>query len=70
MDTNVDIPQRFLNDFAERDASQGTKVFARDLESMLYERTFKKASQKYTNHIEMVKNGYRSVDEPTFSQTA
>ena len=69
VDTNVEVPERFMNNFEERDATQGT-LFGRELESLLYERTFKKASMKYANHIDMVKNGYRSFDEPTFSQTA
>ncbi len=70
VDTNVEIPERFMNNFEERDATKGTLLFGRELESLLYERTFKKASMKYLSHIEMVKNGYRSFDEPTFSKTA
>lgn len=70
VDTNVEVPERFMNNFEERDATQGTLLFGRELESLLYERTFKKASMKYSNHIDMVKNGYRPFDEPTFSKTA
>ena len=70
IDTNVEVPERFMNNFEERDATQGTLLFGRELESLLYERTFKKASMKYSNHINMVKNGYRPFDEPTFSKTA
>lgn len=70
VDTNVEVPERFMNNFEERDATQGTLLFGRELESLLYESTFKKASMKYSNHIDMVKNGYRPFDEPTFSKTA
>ena len=70
VDTNVEVPARFMNDFEQRDATQGTLLFGRELESLLYERTFKKVSMKYASHIDMVKNGYRSFDEPTFSKTA
>ena len=68
--TNVEVPERFMNNFEQRDATQGTLLFGRELESLLYERTFKQASMKYSSHIDMVKNGYRSFDEPTFSKTA
>lgn len=70
VNTNVEVPERFINNFEERDATQGTLLLGRDLERLLYERTFKKASMKYSSHIEMVKNGYRSFDEPTFSKIA
>ena len=70
VDTNVEVPERFMNNFEQRDATQGTLLSDRELENLLYERTFKKASMKYSSHIEMVKNGYRSFDEPTFSKTA
>ena len=68
--TNVEVPERFMNNFEQRDATQGTLLFGRELESLLYERTFKQVSIKYSSHIDMVKNGYRSFDEPTFSKTA
>ena len=70
VDTNVEVPARFMNNFEQRDATQGTLLSGRELESLLYERTFKKASMKYSHHIDMVKNGYQSFDEPTFSKTA
>ena len=70
VDTNVEVPERFMNNFEQRDATQATLLFGRELESLLYERTFKKASMEYASHIEMVKNGYRSFGEPTFSKTA
>lgn len=70
VDTNVEVPERFMNNFEQRDATQGTLLSGRELESLLYERIFKKASTKYSHHIDMVKNGYRSFDEPTFSKTA
>ena len=70
VDTNVEVPARFMNNFEERDATQSTLLSGRELESLLYERTFKKASMKYASHIDMVRNSYRSFDEPTFSKTA
>ena len=65
---HVDIPQRFQNDVA-RDSKEET-VFGKELESLLFMRTFNKAAVHYNNHIAMVKNGYRMVEEPKFSQTA
>lgn len=65
---HVDIPQRFQNDVA-RDSKEET-VFGKELESLLFMRTFNKAATHYNNHIAMVKNGYRMFDEPKFSQTA
>ena len=69
IDTKVDVPERFLNDFSKRDASAST-VFGHELESLIYNRVFSKATSKYNQHIAMVKNGYRSFDEPAFSKTA
>lgn len=69
VDTNAEIPSRFLADFSERDAEQAT-LFGREIENLLYQRTFNKASSKYKEHIAMVNNGYRSFDEPNFSKTA
>ena len=65
---HVDIPQRFQND-VPRDSKEET-VFGKELESLLFMRTFNKAATHYNNHIAMVKNGYRMFDEPKFSQTA
>ncbi|MEK4228250.1 putative metalloprotease CJM1_0395 family protein [Solibacillus sp. FSL H8-0538] len=64
----VSIPERFQNEF-QRNAQEET-IFGKDLESLLFKRTFNKAIAKYATHIEMVKNGYRMFDEPKFSQTA
>ena len=69
VDTSVEVPERFLGDFDARDAKQET-VFGQELESRLFQRTFNKATAKYTSHIAMVKNGYRSFEEPIFSHTA
>ena len=63
------IPDRFLNDFANRDAS-APNYFGRDVEQTLFERVFQKATSKYAQHVAMVKNGYRSFEEPSFSRTA
>lgn len=64
----VDIPERFQASLA-RDPEEPT-VFGKDLESLLFQRTFNKAAEKYSSHIAMVKNNYRSFDEPVFSKTA
>lgn len=69
LDVAVNIPERFLNDFANRDANDNT-VFGQELESYLVQRTFTKATAKYSQQIAMVKNGYRPFDEPSFSRTA
>lgn len=67
-DLTFDVPEKFQTDFV-RNAEQQT-VFGQDLEQQLWERTFNKAAQKYNAHMAMVKNGYRSVVEPTFTQVA
>ena len=69
VDTDTQIPERFLNDFASRDAKEQT-VFGKDLESLMFNRAFSRATSQYQQHVAMVKNGYRSFDEPLFSQTA
>ena len=69
LDFAFEVPNRFLNDFANRDANENT-LFGQELERYLFERTFTKATAKYSQHIAMVKNGYRSFDEPSFSRTA
>lgn len=67
--TKIDIPERFLQIFDERDEQQ-QMVFGKDLENLLQVRKFNKALSNYSSHIAMVKNGYRSFDEPQFSRTA
>ncbi|WP_332651125.1 putative metalloprotease CJM1_0395 family protein [Lysinibacillus sp. 54212] len=67
--TKFEIPERFLQNFDQRDEQKQT-VFGKDLENLLQGRQFKKALSKYWSHIEMVKNGYRSFDEPQFSRIA
>jgi len=69
VDTDVQVPERFLGDFDKRDAAEET-VFGQDLENLLFQRTFNKAATKYSSHIAMVKNGYRPFEEPIFSRTA
>ena len=69
VDVTADIPARFLNDFASRDARVQT-VFGKELESLLSSHTFHKATAKYEQHVAMVNNGYRSVEEPIFSRIA
>ena len=65
-DLSVDIPMNLLKE-VKRDASAET-VFGRDLERELVSRTFMKAKAIYTSHMDMVKNSYRSYNDPTFSQ--
>ena len=62
------MPERFQKDFARNPEEQ--TIFGQDLEKLLFQRTFNTATQKYSSHIAMVKNGYRSVDEPIFSKIA
>lgn len=69
VDLTTEIPERFLNDFNGRDVTQES-VFGKELESLLQQRAFQKATSKYSSHIAMVKNGYRPFDEPSFSKTA
>ncbi|MBD8032691.1 hypothetical protein [Solibacillus merdavium] len=62
------MPEKFQKDFARNPDEQ--TVFGLDLEKLLFQRSFNTATQKYISHIAMVNNGYRSVDEPVFSQIA
>jgi len=65
---NVEIPERFLTN-VERNAEADT-IFGKDLEKLLFNRTFNKAKSVYTSHIEMVKNSYHLYNESLFSRTA
>lgn len=62
------IPEKFQQDFA-RNPDEPT-VFGRELEKLLFQRSFNIAAQKYSAHISMVNNGYRSAEESVFSQIA
>ena len=62
------IPEKFQQDFA-RNPDEPT-VFGRELEKRLFQRSFNIAAQKYSAHISMVNNGYRSAEESIFSQIA
>ena len=64
----VEIPERFQSN-VERNA-QAETVFGKDLEKLLFNRTFMKAKAVYATQAEMVKNSYRSYNEPLFSRTA
>ena len=64
----VDIPERFQAN-VERNA-QAETVFGKDLEKLLFNRTFMKAKAVYATQAEMVNNSYRSYNEPLFSRTA
>lgn len=67
-DLSFTIPEKFQKDFARNPDEQS--LFGQDLEKLLFQRSFNTATQKYISHIAMVNNGYRSVDEPVFSQIA
>ena len=69
VDTGVEVPDRFLSNFDERDANEDT-LFGQELESLLFQRMFDKAATRYASHVAMVKNGYRPLGEPIFSQIA
>ena len=64
-DLTFTMPERFEKDFV-RNPEQQT-VFGQGLEKLIFQRTFNQAAAKYNTHISMVKNGYRSAYEPTFS---
>ena len=64
----VDIPERFQTN-VERNP-QAETVFGKDLERLIFKRTFMKAQAIYASQAEMVKNSYRSYNEPLFSRTA
>lgn len=67
-DFSFEVPERFKKNFV-RNAEEQT-VFGQELEKLLFQRTFNKASEKYGSHTAMVSNGYRPMYEPTFSQSA
>lgn len=67
-DFAYEVPTRFQSDFA-RDPQERT-VFGKELENLLFQRTYNKAVEKYSSHINMVKLGYNPFIEPTFSQSA
>lgn len=67
-DLSFTMPERFEKDFARNPQDQ--TVFGQDLEKLLFQRTFNKATEKYSSHVAMVNNGYRSGNEPIFSQIA
>lgn len=67
-DLSFTMPERFAKDFARNPQDQ--TVFGQDLEKLLFQRTFNKATEKYSSHVAMVNNGYRSGNEPIFSQIA
>ena len=62
------IPEKFQQDITRKPDEQ--TVFGQELEKRLFQRSFNIAAQKYSAHITMVNNGYRSVNESFFSQIA
>ncbi|MEK3764506.1 hypothetical protein [Solibacillus sp. FSL K6-4121] len=67
-DLSFSMPEKFQKDFARNPDEQS--LIDLDLEKLLFQRSFNTATQKYISHIAMVNNGYRSIDEPAFSQIA
>lgn len=66
----VKIPERFTGSFMEHNILQGTLLTGRQIESWTAHHLFQLASTNYLQHIAMVKNDYRSLDEPSFSKIA
>ncbi len=66
----VKIPERFTGSFTEHNILQGTLLTGRQIESWTAHHLFQLASTNYLQHIAMVKNDYRSLDEPSFSKIA
>ncbi|MBD8037646.1 hypothetical protein H9635_12920 [Solibacillus sp. A46] len=65
-DVSFVMPKKFQKDLARNRDEQTLN----DLDKLLFQRSFNTATQKYNSHIAMVNNGYRSIDEPIFSQIA
>jgi len=63
----MDIPERFQTNI---ERAQAETVFGKDLEKLIFNRTFMKAKAVYATQAEMVKNRYYSYNEPLFSRTA
>lgn len=67
-DVSFNIPERFQAS-VQRDP-QASTLFGRDLEQLIFKRTFNKATEKYMSHVEMVRNSYRAYNEPQFIRSA
>lgn len=67
-DLSFVMPEKFQKELA-RNSDEQTLIDL-DLEKRLFQRSFNTATQKYISHIAMVNNGYRSINEPVFSQIA
>ncbi|MEK4384651.1 hypothetical protein MKZ25_02490 [Solibacillus sp. FSL W7-1464] len=65
---SLTIPEKFQRNFVRNPDEQ--TVFGRELEKRSFQRSFNLAAQKYSTHIAMVNNGYRSIEESIFSQIA
>ena len=64
----IKVPERFAKDL-KLDPFADT-IFGRSYEEVYKANIFKNATATYTIHSEMVKNGYRLGNEPTFSLIA
>lgn len=69
-DLSFEMPARFQKDFVNDRNAQEQTIFGQDLEKLLFQRSFNKATAKYSAHISMVNNGYRSEFEPKLSISA
>ncbi len=67
---NVKASEHFIDRFTERNVLHGSLLAGRQLESRAQQHLFEVASASYLQHIAMVKNNYRSVDEPSYSKIA
>lgn len=66
----VKASEPFIDRFTERNVLHGSLLAGRQLESRAQQHLFEVASASYLQHIAMVKNNYRSVDEPSYSKIA
>lgn len=67
-DASFNVPERFQTS-VQRDP-QASTLFGRDLEQLIFKRTFKKATEKYMSHVAMVRNSYLAYNEPQFVRSA
>ncbi len=66
----VKASELFIDRFTERNVLHGSLLAGRQLESRAQQHLFEVASASYLQHIAMVKNNYRSFDEPSYSKIA
>lgn len=64
---DVFIPERFKNDFTR--TTNEDSIFGKNLEQLLFERTFNKAKKSYSYQMQMAQDGF-TIPESKFSLTA